>query len=85
MNRILSILLKQVEADPARAVTLLEPVLGLFGGALVPLVVDALPDGALKGYVEGHHDEALTFIKDAFALVAKHPDLAKSAAAQFAK
>ena len=83
MNPILSGILHQLEADPSAGVALIGGALNLLGPALVPMLVHLLPAGPLRTYAEAHPEEVLAFVREAVALVTKHPELVKAAAGQF--
>ena len=85
MQSMLATLLKRIEADPAQALTVLGPVLDIFGPALVPIIAGFIPAGPLRVYAEANPTETLAFVRDALATGSKHPDLVKAALAQFAK
>lgn len=79
MNPILSFVLHLVEDNP----NLLASLANLGGPPMVAMLLHFLPSGPMRTYAEAHPDEVLAFVREAVALVTKHPELVKAAAGQF--
>lgn len=79
MNPILSFVLHLIEDNP----NLLASLANLGGPPLVGMLMHLLPSGPLRTYAEAHPDEVLAFVREAVALMTKHPELVKALAAQF--